>query len=50
MTVVDNYGVKNRKSVILSTVKSHVKEPNGLRTCWQKFAILISKNITMGGG
>ena len=27
------------------TVKTHMKEPSGLRTCWQKFAILKPKNI-----
>ena len=26
------------------TVKTHMKEPSGLRTCWQKFAILKPKN------
>ena len=27
------------------TVKNRVLEPIGLGTCWQKFAILIPKNI-----
>ena len=31
--------------VAYNTVKTHVYEPSGLRTCWQKFAILKPKNI-----
>ena len=45
---------KKRKEFILNwywtkltsyTVKTHVSEPSELRTCWQKFAILIPQHI-----